>query len=381
MNPSLKKEKTRLVLTGGHAATTAMAVVKELKKRKTKLKNLELYWVGSKYAYEGRKVSSIEYRKLPKLNVNFVHIITGKIQTRFTIWTIPSLLKIPLSFFSAFFVLGKIKPDLILSFGGFASVPVVFVGKLLGVKIIVHEQTAAIGRANRITSAVADKIILARSVSKKYLPLKKVIVTGNPIDPMIFENPLRLSKNIPPTIFITGGSRGSVKLNDLICEIISELLKNYNVVHQTGRMDYGRVKKTRNIIPKKLRSRYKVINQIEPGNMYLYYRKADLVVSRAGANTVSEIIAAKKPAIFIPLPIAYLDEQRKNAEFAKDYIPAIVLNQNKLDSLALLREINGLFTNWNNFVKNAKFKESPDRKAAGKITDLLIDEIKKKQKA
>lgn len=127
MQSKQKKEKARkIVLTGGHAATTAVATVEEILRRR---ENWGLYWLGAKNAIEGKDVPTLDVEIFPKLSVSFNPIYAGRIQRKFSIWTIPSLLKIPVGFIQSLFLLKKIKPDLILSFGGFVSFPVVFWGR------------------------------------------------------------------------------------------------------------------------------------------------------------------------------------------------------------------------------------------------------------
>ena len=170
--------KVKVVMTGGHAATTAIAVVEEIKAKRL---DWGLTWIGVKKAIEGKTVQTLESEALPKLGVKFITIITGRAQRRFTIHTIPSLLKIPAGFVQSFYHLVKIKPNVVVSFGGFASIPVVVDAKILGIPIIIHEQTSVIGRANGFSSQIADKIALARSESLKYFPKEKSVVIGNPV--------------------------------------------------------------------------------------------------------------------------------------------------------------------------------------------------------
>ena len=167
-------------MTGGHAATTAIAVVEEIKKTKS-LNGAQIYFVGSRFAMEGFKIETLEYKVLPKVGVNFYPIVTGRLQTKFTRYTLVSLLKIPLGFLHAFYILLKVRPLVTLTFGGFASFPVVFWSFVFRIPVVVHEQTIAVGRATIFSSIFAEKILLARNESLKYFPRRKCVVTGNPI--------------------------------------------------------------------------------------------------------------------------------------------------------------------------------------------------------
>ena len=173
--------KKRIVLTGGHAATTALSVVEELNLRKDDGMYWEIYWIGAKSAVEGAQVPTLDAAVFPKMGVSFHPIFTGRLQRRLSLWTVPSILKIPVGFFHALALLIKIRPRIILSFGGFAAFPVVLSGWLLRIPIIIHEQTSSAGLANRMSAPFADKVALARKESIKFFSRKKSVVVGNPI--------------------------------------------------------------------------------------------------------------------------------------------------------------------------------------------------------
>lgn len=363
------KNECRVLLTGGHAATTALATVEELLRRKDK--NWEIYWVGSKRAIEGGSVSTLESKYLPKAGVAFHPIVTGRLQRRFTIWTIPSLLKIPFGFFHALFIVLKIRPDIILSFGGFAAFPVVVVGWILGVPVILHEQTMAAGRANKLSSFFATKIALARKQSLKYFPDKKSVVVGNPIMTQILEVESKGKLGDPPVVFVMGGSRGSQIINRLIKSVLSELLEDCFVIHQVGDLDYKKFERIKRSLSEKLSKRYEIYTTIDPMQIDGVYKRADIVIARAGANTVSEIISVKRPAILIPIPWSYKNEQGKNAQFAKKFGLVEILDQERAKSIDLRDAVEKVFENWERMVKKASVKKSPDRKASRKLIDLV----------
>ena len=370
-----RSEIKRIVLTGGHAATTALAVTEELIRRSGQKYIWDIFWIGTKRALEGKKVLSIESVILPRAGVKFHPIITGRIQRKFTLWTIPSLLQIPFGFIHALFIIKKIKPHIILSFGGFASFPTVVIGWLLKIPIIMHEQTSVYGRANKLASIFSNKILLARESSLRFYPKEKSEVIGNPILTQIANILPKSKMDIPPTIYITGGSRGSVSLNSFFKEILNKLLSEYYVVHQTGYSDYKRFQKIRGSLSRNLKKRYELYPNIDPMQVDGVFKRADIVVSRAGANTVSDIIAARRPAIFIPLPFAYKNEQYENAIFAQNFGVAKVLSQNDLNSQKLYFEIQNLMKNWNKMVGKIKNKISPDVKASQKLVDILEKQI------
>lgn len=366
--------ENNIVFTGGHAGTTALAVAEVVKKRNLGWK---IFWIGPKRAMEGKSVETLESKIFPESGISFRPIIAGRLQREFTRYTIPALLKIPIGFVHAFILLLQIKPKAILSFGGYAAYPVVVVGKLLGVPILIHEQTAAVGRANKYSAVFATKIALSREESLKYFPSEKCVVTGNPILPEIAKIPVKKTLGNPPIIFVTGGSRGSVTVNELISEVLEKLLVGFRLVHQAGELEYKKFQEKKESLPANLKENYEVFANILPDKMPEILGKADIVVARAGANTVSEIIAAKKPSVLIPIPFSYMDEQTKNAQFAEGLGLSRVLTQAEADGTKLLSQINYLVENWQEISEKAAIIASPDKDATGKVVDLLESLIKK----
>ena len=369
----MSQKEVKVVLTGGHAGATAYALIQEIKKHK---KDYHICWIGAKYAIEGAKLTTFEYNVFPSIGVIYYPIITGRIQRKFTFWTIPSILKIPIGFIHALLLLIKIRPKVILSFGGYASFPVVVMGWILRIPVIIHEQTIVFGRANKYSSFFANKIALARDESLKYFPHQKCVVVGNPISAEIKNVKPKKKIGNHPTIFIIGGSRGSQAINDLAEDILSKLLEKYYVIHQTGALEFKKFMDIKLNLSSKLNSRYEVHDFIFPNKWYKFIARADLIISRAGANIVSEVIISKRPAIFIPLPITFMDEQTKNAEYVAKLGFAKVLNQRDLTPDTLFREIEERFLNWNEMVKKASNIESPDKNASEKLLKIIEEEIK-----
>ena len=365
------KSNTNIVLTGGHARSTAYATVCEIQKRK---KDWKLHFVGSKTALEGTNIPTLEMKTFPKLGVKFVPIISGRVQRKFTIWTIPSLAKIPFGFVHAIYILFKLKPRIIISFGGYSAFPMVVIGSVFRIPIIIHEQTSVVGRANKHSSFFASKIAISRESSRSYFPKDKIVLTGNPVSGGIMAIKPKKVIGKPPTIFVTGGQTGSVKINSVIEEIINKLLEEFELIHQVGSFQYDKFVRLREGLPTELKRRYEVHSIINPKDWPSYVKKADIIISRAGANIISEILVSKRPSILIPLPLAYLDEQRKNADYAKQFGVAEIIEQDELTAAKLLGKVNHLKSKWNSIINKVVKKESPDVKAASALVDL-IEEI------
>ena len=363
-----------LVLTGGHAGATAYALVQALKKNKTF--NWKIHFIGASSAFEGKNVSTFGKKVLPPIGVAYHSITSGRLQRRFSAHTIPSLLKIPVGFVEAFGLIRKINPDIILSFGGYTSFPVVVVGKLLGKRVILHEQTSAYGRANRFSQVFADKIALSRGESKKHFDSDKVLVTGNPVSEEICSVKPKKNLGSPPTIFVTGGSRGAQIINETLAIIAPKLLSRFKIIHQVGEADYDKYVLLKDSL-EDLGKNYDVFGVIPPAKWYQYIEISDFIISRAGANMISELLVVKRPSILIPIPWSFGDEQNKNALFAKEFGIARILPQDKLSPQTLMMEIDKLLDNWKDMVDAAGSKQSPDVKASENLVNLLISEISK----
>src|SRR3989344_7453515 len=287
----------RVLLTGTHF-TTAAATIPELKK----FRDVDLVYVGRRTTREGDATPSVESIELPKLGVKFIHITTGRLQRSFTLYTIPSLLKIPIGFIQAFFIIQKEKPDVVLSFGGYVGVPIVFWAWLLSIPVIIHEQTLVSGLANKISSIFANKIAVSFESDDSFNG-EKVILTGNPIRQEILDAKAVRRRSLLPTILITGGNQGSHVLNIAVEEVLDELTKKAFVIHQAGDSkfkDFERLENRQN-------ERYTVRKFIS-SDWVNVLSKVDLVIGRAGINTLSELAYLSIPTLVIPVPYLYGDE-------------------------------------------------------------------------
>jgi len=367
--------KKKVAITGGHL-TPALAVIEKLKKR-----GWEIIFVGRKQAAEGVKTPSVESEIIPKMGIPFFPLSAGRIQRRFTRWTIPSLLRIPIGFFQAFLYLIRFKPTVVLSFGGYVSAPVVFAAWLLGIPVVTHEQTTVKGLSTKFNSLFAQKIAVSWEINLADFSKNKAVFTGNPIRKDIFKFNKKIWRDLNfeeklPLVFITGGNQGSHAINMAVGEIISPLVKIANVFHQCGHLnafgDFEKLEEIRNKLPDDLKNRYRVKKYLSGEEMGTLLYKADLVVSRAGANTITELAALGKPCVLIPLPWLYQNEQEKNARMLEKAGIAEVLLQKDLSGESILKLIKKMLKNLSSYQKNAfKAKRLVYFKAAEKIADLL----------
>lgn len=342
----MDKHDTKILITGGHL-TPAIAVLNELKNRGYH----NFSWVGHKFNQSGSKVVTAEFNTVNTLDVPFYNLRTGKLIRDWSFSTflygIKNLFFVLWGIISAFYLILKLRPNIIVSFGGYLALPVVISGKLLGSKVVTHEQTIVTGLANKVIGKFADKVFISWEESRKYFNSQKTVFTGNPIRKSVFEiedNSLikDINSNLP-TILVFGGNQGAHEINIRIFEIVSELVKDFNVIHQTGNSnvtkDNERSNHIKSSLPTELSKRYLPIEYISSNQIGSILNETDIMVSRSGANTVSEILALGKISILIPIPQTSLDEQIRNARLVEKVGLGIYLSQNGLTSEKLYQTI------------------------------------------
>ena len=357
----------KIIIIGGHLSP-ALAVMDLLPK------DWEILFVGRKYVFEGEKSLSLEYQTINDLKIPFKEISTGRLQRKFSKNTIPSFLKLPSGFFKAFRILKKFQPDVVLGFGGYLQIPVVFASFFRRIPVVLHEQTLESGFSNKICSPIAKKICISWESSVKFFPKTKTVLTGNPIRKDIIDK--SQIPNSRPLIYVTGGSSGSHFINSLIEQVLKKILIDFKLIHQTGGSleydDFKRFKILREAFPKGLKENYSIHKFINPSDVGSILRQAEFVIGRAGINTITELIFAKKPAILIPLPYSANNEQLKNALFLKRLGLAQVVLQKEVTAEVLFSSIQSMHKSINEYIKNSKnLKDAPREDAANKIIKVI----------
>lgn len=373
----------KVVIIGGHLSP-ALAVIEELKKKN------EILFIGRKKTFEGDEAESLEYRIIKRLNIPFASISTGRFQRKFTKYTILSFLKLPAGFINSFRILNRFKPDIVLGFGGYLQIPIIFASIIQNIPVVIHEQTLEAGLSNKICSFFARKICISWKSSRNFFPKEKTILTGNPIRKRFLTKAkaetqkIKLERNRHPLVYVTGGSSGSHFVNVLIEGCVAELLKNFRIIHQTGNAaeynDFERLTALKDRLKKELRSRYILKKFIEDDSELLgIYQDAEIVISRAGINTVTELIFFKKPSILIPIPFSQKDEQNKNALFLKKLGLCEILDQNDASSEKFMNTFKKIEKRIRYFrIEESEYKKNIQRNASKKIVEVLEDEKKKK---
>ena len=336
--------------TGGHVYP-ALPLIKKLKQEK-----YNLCWIGSRKGMEKDIVG--------KWDITYYPVATGKLRRYFSFQNFTDIFRIIAGFFQSYFYLLKIKPALLFSKGGFVSVPPVAAAALLGIPVLTHDSDVDPGLATKINSRFARKIFVPYEKSLNFFSQQmqqKVIVSGNPVREEFFSGSEILPENWDKLIgnrkliVVIGGSLGAVALNQLITDCLGELTKEYFVVHQMGDRNYS-PSEWENYLP------VPYINEELPA----LFRRADLVISRAGAGTLWELAATSTPSLLLPLKAGSRGDQIKNAEiFAEAGCARILDDDITPDSLiGAVRDI------LNNTELQADMK-----KAAGFFTAIPADAI------
>lgn len=375
--------KRKIVLTGGHL-TPALATIEELKSRK----DWEIFYFGRKYNFEGKKIISEEYLSIPKTGAKFINITTGRLQRKFTRFTFLSLIKIPFGLFQSLIELIKIKPVLVLSFGSYVSVPVVFLAWLLKIPVVSHEQTTTKGLASKINSFFSSKIAVSFPESLTVFPKFKTVLTGLPIRNEIFSDKkdgfLReidfiAKKTGLPLLYITGGNQGAQIINQNVWEILPKLLEQFLVIHQTGKLDYQNALSVKEGLTEKLQERYCCQSFIPGGELGWIFKNAQIIVSRAGANICWELACLGKPAILIPLPFTQANEQLKNALKLDKGGLVKIIRQAELNPEVLLKSLAEINKERNIFLKRGQIlKKEYSRDGAEKLVDLIYETVERR---
>lgn len=368
--------------TGGHIYP-GIAIADELKKFSNESTEIEIHWIGNSKGMD----SAIIEKNLLSLggSISCFHgIPCGKLRRYFSLKNFTDFFKIFAGFIKSFFILKKIKPDFLFSKGGFVSVPPCAAAALLKIPYFTHECDFTPGLATRINSKKASKILISYEETKKYFndfQKKKCIVTGNPVRPAFYNDSSETGKKFlgidngckKNILLILGGSLGASQINNLVIECLDELKKDFIVVHQTGK----KFAQENHDIMASGDDNYKPYEFIF-NEMVSVIQSADIIISRAGANSLWECAVCSKPMILIPLCGAGTrGDQVDNAEYFANRGAAIALTgkdatkENLLDALSEMK---------NSETRN-KFAEScksicKEKKPSEVIANLILEQIK-----
>jgi UDP-N-acetylglucosamine--N-acetylmuramyl-(pentapeptide) pyrophosphoryl-undecaprenol N-acetylglucosamine transferase len=349
--------------TGGHIFP-AIAIAEELLKRK----NVEILFTGSD---EG-----MEKNITRKYNFRFASISAKPLIRRITIQNLINMFYILKAIFESLNIIRNYNPDFVIGTGGFVSFPVLFAAVLMKKKTLIHEPNVYPGIANRILGLFVTKITIGFKETGKYFLNNKTKVTGNPVRNSILNKSkiagikyFKLDKN-KKTVLIMPGSRAAKKINDIISislKTVEKELKNIQVIWMTGKADYQKIKK----VVSQSKIKIRVFDFIYDAG--LAYASSDVAVLRAGASTLSEIVALQIPAILIPYPYATDNHQEKNAMLFQKNKAAVVIKDNELNTEKLIDGLKFLLNKKNNITIRKNIKKLYVRDSVKKIVNFIME--------
>lgn len=335
----------RIVLTGGGTGGHVTPLI-AVKNRLAEMlgPEAEIMYIGSGTELEKEFVNQAGLRAK--------YVLSGKRRRYFSVQNFLDFFKAPIGFLQSLWILLIFMPDVVFSKGGYASVPVILAASIYRIPIIVHESDAVPGSANRLLAKFANNVVLAYPSAQEFFESARVAIFGNPVrpevvggDPAAARTALHLTES-RPTVFFFGGSQGAQIINWAVVEGLNDMLRNFQIIHQIGQTNYDEViKYTREKGVKEGRDGYLAYKLMDAETLKNAYAAADLVVSRAGANSIAEIAANGKPCILIPLANSANDHQRMNAYEIAKIGGALVLEESNLGQHILLQKINDILQN------------------------------------
>lgn len=331
-----------MIMTGGGSAghvTPNLALVPKLKEL-----GFEIKYIGSK--------DGIEKEIIKKENIPYYSISSGKLRRYFDIKNFTDPLKVLKGVTDAMRILSKEKPDVIFSKGGFVTVPVVMAASLKKIPVVSHESDMTPGLANKIASPFCNKLCVTFPETMKHIKGDKAILTGTPIRESLLKGERKKGMDFckfednKMVLMIIGGSLGAKVLNDNARLVINELIKDFNVVHICGK---GNIDESLKGI--KEYRQYEYVSDEMPDVMAL----ADVVLSRAGANTIFELLTLKKPHILVPLSEqASRGDQVLNARSFEKSGYSKVVKEEEFTGEVLLKTLKELVENKDMYIENMK---------------------------
>ncbi len=368
--------------TGGHIYP-GIAIADELKKKSGGSTEIEIHWIGNSKGMD----SAIIEKNLQSSggSISFFHgIPCGKLRRYFSFKNFADIFKIFAGLVKSFFILKKIKPDFLFSKGGFVSVPPCAVAAILKIPYFTHECDFTPGLATRINSKKALRILLSYEETKKYFSSaqqEKCVVTGNPVRPAFYADNSEAGKKFlgindgckKNILLVLGGSLGASQINSLVMQCLDELKESYIVVHQTGK----KFAQENPDIMASSSSGYKPYEFIY-SEMVSVIQAADVIVSRAGANSLWECAVCSKPMVLIPLCGAGTrGDQVDNAEYFSSKGAAVSLIGNDATKENLLKALDEM----KNLETRKRISENcravcKEKKPSEAIANLILEQIK-----
>ena len=347
--------------TGGHIYP-AIAIANELKLR---FPDAEFLFVGAK--------DKMEMQKVPQAGYQIKGLWIAGLQRKLSLQNLMFPLKLVDSLWKSKKILKRFKPDVVIGTGGFASGPLLKMASLMGIPTVIQEQNSFPGITNKLLSKKADVICVAYQNLERFFPKEKIVLSGNPVRQDLIDIESKRAEAIQhfnldqnkKTVLVLGGSLGARRLNQLIEKELGKFIsQNVQIIWQCGKLYFEDYKKHN-------ANNVQVYSFIE--RMDLVYAASDIIISRAGASSVSELCIVGKPVIFIPSPNVAEDHQTKNAQSIVDKKGALLLKESELDAEfslvfeALLKDQG----------KQSQLSENIKQLAMPEATKTIVDEVVK----
>jgi len=359
------KQSINIILSGGGTGGHIYPAVSIANELKAKYPNANFLFVGAK--------DRMEMEKVPQAGYNIKGLWISGIQRSLTLKNLSFPFKLISSLWNAYKIIKKFKPTVVIGTGGFASGPTLYMANKKGVKTLIQEQNSYPGITNKLLAKKADKICVAYDGLNRFFPSEKIVKTGNPVRQDLLEVEAKREealkyfnlKSDKKTLVVIGGSLGARAVNNLIEKQLDWLVSNnVQVIWQTGKLYYDEFKK------------YDDIEGVQThaflNRMDLTYAAADILISRAGASSISELCIVGKPVIFIPSPNVAEDHQTKNALAVVDKNAALLLKESELNVFQkMFSEL------LNNEELQQTLSENIKKQALPNATEDIVKEIEK----
>jgi UDP-N-acetylglucosamine--N-acetylmuramyl-(pentapeptide) pyrophosphoryl-undecaprenol N-acetylglucosamine transferase len=368
----------RIVLTGGGTGGHIVPLITVAKKIKEKIgasDEVEFLFIGP--------AGELEVEMFGGVGISIKRILVGKMRRYFALQNFVDCVKVPIGFIQSLWHLLVFMPDAVFSKGGYASLSVVLAAWIYRIPIMIHESDSVPGMTNDILGKFATRVAVSYEEAEKDFPAAQVVLTGNPIREDIAMGDAEKARELfsllesRKTIFVYGGSQGAQIINEKLLNILPKLLHKYQVIHQTGRNNFeATVHRAGEFGIKAGHDGYHPVAFIG-AELKDILAVADLVITRAGANTLAEIAANGKPTIVVPLENSANNHQKKNAYAIAHWGGCVVLEESNLGENIFVSRIEEIM---NDESLQRKLGENIRRfyhpEAVDKIADGILEMIK-----
>ena len=354
----------KIILTGGGTAGHCLpnlALVPSLQEL-----NYDISYIGS---YDG-----IERKLVEKADLKYFGISSGKLRRYFDLKNFSDPFRVIKGFKEAKEILRSERPDIVFSKGGYVTVPVVRAAASLKIPVVLHESDMTPGLANRLSFDSASKICCSFENTLEYLPKEKSVFTGSPIRKSLLNGDREKARKFVhmregdyPFIMVMGGSLGAQHVNEAVRSCLPELLKKYNVIHLCGK---GKVDPTLSHMDGYVQ--YDYVDEELPD----LYALSDIVISRAGASAIFELLTLNKPNILIPLPSgSSRGDQLLNATAFSKAGYSLLLTEDRMNAESLPKAVDELFENKDKYIET--MSKAPELSAVQTIINIIEDQVNK----